>query len=140
MKRKNTGNKTGVINDPLGQTHSLASSEHCFRLKFVSLWKVGTGGRTNDMCKNNDHYRSWLWVGLVDQLETIFAGVFWAVIWRFIIQNFSSLDKKEEWRLERWTEKKKKKKFKTIQVGSSEKYICFSVFRRRISQCFVWTR
>ena len=22
--------KTGVINDPLGQTHSLASSEHCF--------------------------------------------------------------------------------------------------------------
>ena len=27
--------KTGNINDPLGQTHSLASSEHCFRLKFV---------------------------------------------------------------------------------------------------------
>ena len=27
--------KTGVINDPLGQTHSFASSEHCFRLKFV---------------------------------------------------------------------------------------------------------
>ena len=25
-------NKTGVINDPLGQTHSLASSEHCFLL------------------------------------------------------------------------------------------------------------
>ena len=24
-------NKTGVINDPLGQTHSLASSEYCFR-------------------------------------------------------------------------------------------------------------
>ena len=22
--------KTGVINDPLGQTHSLASNEHCF--------------------------------------------------------------------------------------------------------------
>ena len=28
---------TGVINDPLGHTHSLASSEHCFRLKFVLL-------------------------------------------------------------------------------------------------------
>ena len=27
--------KTVVINDPLCQTHSLASSEHCFRLKFV---------------------------------------------------------------------------------------------------------
>ena len=24
--------KTGVINDPLGQTHSHASSEHCFLL------------------------------------------------------------------------------------------------------------
>ena len=24
-----------VINDPLGQTHSLSSSEHCFRLKYV---------------------------------------------------------------------------------------------------------
>ena len=28
-------NKTSVINDPLGQSHSLASSEHCFRVKFV---------------------------------------------------------------------------------------------------------
>ena len=27
--------KTRVINDPLGQIHSLASSKHCFRLKFV---------------------------------------------------------------------------------------------------------
>ena len=32
---KKEKNKTGVINDPLGQTHSLASSEHCFHLKFV---------------------------------------------------------------------------------------------------------
>ena len=29
--------KTAVINDPLGQTHSLANSEHCFHLKFVLL-------------------------------------------------------------------------------------------------------
>ena len=27
--------ETGVINDPLGHTHSLASSEYCFPLKFV---------------------------------------------------------------------------------------------------------
>ena len=63
--------KTGVINDPLCQTHSLASSEHCFCLKFVLFWKVGTGvqtyGRTNNMCENNDPYRPWLWVGRVDQ-------------------------------------------------------------------------
>ena len=30
--QKQRENKTGVINDPLGQTHSLASSEHCFLL------------------------------------------------------------------------------------------------------------
>ena len=42
-------NKTGVINDPLGQTHSLASREHCFVL--LDLW-----GRTDDMCKNDDPY------------------------------------------------------------------------------------
>ena len=29
------GNKTGVFNDPLGQTHSLASSEHYSHLKIV---------------------------------------------------------------------------------------------------------
>ena len=27
--------KNGVINDPLGQTHSLASSEQCFRMDIV---------------------------------------------------------------------------------------------------------
>ena len=35
-------NKTGFINDPLGQTHSLASSEHCF----ARFWKLGTDVRT----------------------------------------------------------------------------------------------
>ena len=51
--------KTGVINDPLGQTHSLASSEHCFRLKFVLLARflnVGTYVRIDNMGENNDHY------------------------------------------------------------------------------------
>ena len=28
-------------------------------------------GRRDDMCKNNDHYRSWLWVGLVDQNKNV---------------------------------------------------------------------
>ena len=54
--------KTGVINDPLGETHSLASSKHCFRLK-----KVGTDELMDDMCKNNDHYQPGMWIGLVDQ-------------------------------------------------------------------------
>ena len=37
--------KAGVINDPLGQTRGLASSEHCFH--FVLFLIVGTDGRTN---------------------------------------------------------------------------------------------
>ena len=61
--------KTGVINDPLGQTHNLASTlfslEICFC--FAIFWKVGTDGRTDNMCEYNDHYWPWLWVGRVDQ-------------------------------------------------------------------------
>ena len=66
-------NKTaGVINDPLGQTHSLASSENCFLLFcFVRCEKWG---RTDNMCENNDPYRPWLWIGRVDQ----YHNKFWA--------------------------------------------------------------
>ena len=35
LQCKTKVNKTGVINDPFGQTHSHASSEHCFRFKVV---------------------------------------------------------------------------------------------------------
>ena len=35
--------------------------------RFARFWKVGTDGRTDDMCKNNDPYRPLLWVGRVDQ-------------------------------------------------------------------------
>ena len=41
-------NKTGVINDPLGQTHSVASSYHYFPWKLFCLtrfWNVVTDGR-----------------------------------------------------------------------------------------------
>ena len=44
---KTNSYKTGVINDPLGHTHSLASSEHCFGLKFVFILKSGDG-RTHE--------------------------------------------------------------------------------------------
>ena len=49
-------NKTGVINDALGQTHSLESSEQCFRLKIVWL-DIEKWGRSDNMCENNDHYQ-----------------------------------------------------------------------------------
>ena len=35
--------KTGVINDPLGQTHSCASGGHCFRLKLFCFEKCTDG-------------------------------------------------------------------------------------------------
>ena len=45
--RKTKHNKPGVINDPLDQTYSLASSYHCFRFVFcyARFLKVGTDGR-----------------------------------------------------------------------------------------------
>ena len=64
-RKKKIENKTGVINDPLGQTHSLASSEHCFLL--FCFARSEKRGWTDNMCENNDPYRPWLWVGRVDQ-------------------------------------------------------------------------
>ena len=54
-----THNKTDFINDPLGQTHSHVSSEHCF-LSFCFSRFENSGrtyiqvGRTDNMCENND--------------------------------------------------------------------------------------
>ena len=42
-------NKTGVVNDPLGQTHSHASSEHCFLLFCFSRFEKWR--RTDNMCE-----------------------------------------------------------------------------------------
>ena len=55
------------INDPLGQTHSLASGDSCFLLFcFARFEKWGrTDGRTDNMC--NDPYLPWLLVCRVDQ-------------------------------------------------------------------------
>ena len=49
MAVKANKHKTGVINDPLSQTHGLASSEHCFRLKFVLFCQIlkNVDGRTD---------------------------------------------------------------------------------------------
>ena len=41
--------KTGVINDTLGQTHSPASSNHYFRLKYMVCFEKRL--RTDDMCE-----------------------------------------------------------------------------------------
>ena len=56
--------KTGVFNDPLGRTHSLASSEHCF----LCFEKWGRWWRTDNMYEKSNPYRKWLWFGRVDQL------------------------------------------------------------------------
>ena len=50
---------------------------------FCFEYVVGTDWRTeewtDDMCKNNDHFMSWLWVGRVDQQEnhSCFAARIW---------------------------------------------------------------
>ena len=48
-----------VINDPLGQINSSASSDHYSRLNFARFWKVETDarkdGRTDNTCENSDH-------------------------------------------------------------------------------------
>ena len=46
--------KTGVMNNPLGQTHSLASSEHFYLL--FCFAKFEKWGRTDNMCENNYPY------------------------------------------------------------------------------------
>ena len=48
FNRKFNFNKTGVINDPLGQTHNPANSDHYSNLKiilFCAILKSGTNGR-----------------------------------------------------------------------------------------------
>ena len=67
----------GVINDPLGQIHILASSDHFFFYYSVLLDLKSGDGRTDadvrmdeqmdNMCKNNYHYQPWLWVSRVVQ-------------------------------------------------------------------------
>ena len=60
-----------VINDPLVQTYSPTSSDHYFYASFVSFFdilKSGDGRTDGKMCKNNDHRRPGICVGLVDQL------------------------------------------------------------------------
>ena len=41
---------------------------------YARFWKVGTDGRTDNMCENNDHYHPWLWVGQVDQMVFFSSG------------------------------------------------------------------
>ena len=61
--------KTCVINDPFGQTHSPASSDHYFSLQsfFCDIWKVGTDVRTETCAKIMITTGPGLWVGRVDQ-------------------------------------------------------------------------
>ena len=59
---KNNYLKAGDINDPLGQPDR--------QIALVQFWKVGTD-KPENIYKNSDQYRLWLWIGLVDQKEII---------------------------------------------------------------------
>ena len=63
-----------AIFDPLDQTFSPTCSNHYSRfivVLFCEILKMGTDGqtwgRTVNMREHSDHYRPWLWVGLMDQ-------------------------------------------------------------------------
>ena len=55
------------INDPLGQTHSSASSNQYSRLNFALFCEIDksgdrrTDGRTDNTFENSDHYWPGLW-------------------------------------------------------------------------------
>ena len=62
MSLKIIFDKTGVINDPHGQSYSPAKSDHCFHLRIGLLCAIlekgdGRTVRTDDMFKNSYHYR-----------------------------------------------------------------------------------
>ena len=67
--------RTNSIQDRCHQWSTRPDLQSCqwrtlFLISFARFEKWGwTDGRT-DMCKNNDHYWPWLWVGRVDQLMT----------------------------------------------------------------------
>ena len=71
--RERKKNKTGVINDPLGQTHTVSPVANivfcCFVLPDLKSADGRTDERTDNICENNDYYRPWLWVRRVDQLH-----------------------------------------------------------------------
>ena len=56
---KEMRNKTGAINDPLGQTHSLASSEQCFSLEICFVLNSGTDGRTDELTNGRHVQKQW---------------------------------------------------------------------------------
>ena len=91
-----------AINDPLGQTYSRVSSNHYSHFKFVLFCEIlkNVDGRTDPTCENSDHYRPWLWVGLVDQYpieNALFRNFFFvSAITDPTMKPFSC----------RWTEKK----------------------------------
>ena len=62
-------NKTGVINDPLSDEPTISPVANIFSLEICFVLKSGDGRtdvqtdiRTDDMSKNNYHYRPLLWV------------------------------------------------------------------------------
>ena len=68
---------TGVFNDPLGQTHSYASSDHYFISEFYCFAESGTDGWTHDLYENSDHYRPWCgstkWINIMNNKKKYFS-------------------------------------------------------------------
>ena len=55
---KEGSHKTGVISDPLGQTHNITSSvNYSCSCKIVLFCSILNSGRTCYILENSDHYR-----------------------------------------------------------------------------------
>ena len=68
LPRKKKENKTGVINDPFGQTHSHISSDHYSRSTFVLFCEIlKSGDERTDGQTCGKIVTVGVWVGLVDQ-------------------------------------------------------------------------
>ena len=83
-------NRTGVINDPPGQTHSLIYSEHCFLLfcsarfeKWVCTYKRMDRQYVR---KQWSQYIPWLWFGLVDQYK---EDALFTPVWKKVYQLYT---------------------------------------------------
>ena len=71
VSRINISNKTCLINDPCGRTHSPTSSDYSFHATFRDILKSTDGWTDGNMCENNYYYRPGLWVNRVDQYFTL---------------------------------------------------------------------
>ena len=75
---ENVFDNTGVINDPLGHTHSPGSGDHNSHATFVLFCDILKTG------ENNDYYRPGLWVGRADKKNITHMPLTFQYVFEFL--------------------------------------------------------